>query len=208
MKKKWLILIFYLILVVAGIYYKEYILTWLQKSDSSDLPIMFLLSVLLAAIPFIPFTLFAGLMGAKYGVMIGTFINWTGGLSAAILYFFLARIFFRSFFCHYVKQVKRIQRLHTMLEKNAFIAILLMRMIAVFPPPIVNIYTGISNIPFRTFLIATAFGLVPPMFIIAFSGQQIFSSIFHLSLGILIYLLFLLFILFVYKFLFMQSSRP
>ncbi|MBY0123709.1 TVP38/TMEM64 family protein [Bacillus sp. S/N-304-OC-R1] len=207
MNKKWWILLFYIFIVAAGLYYKNFILDWVHKSDSSDLPVMFVLSFLLAAIPFIPFTIFAGLMGAKYGVVIGTLINWTGGVTAAVLYFFLSRIFFRNFFMGYVERVRGIQRLHTMLERNAFIAILLMRLIAIFPPPIVNTYTGISTIPFRTFLLATAFGLIPPMFMIAFSGEQIFTSIFHLFIGVLLYLLFLIFIVLIYRQWFAQSSK-
>ncbi|WNS74921.1 VTT domain-containing protein [Bacillus sp. DTU_2020_1000418_1_SI_GHA_SEK_038] len=205
--KKWWVLSFYLVILIIGILNKDLIFAWIQKSDSNDLPIMFFLSVFLAAIPFIPFTLFAGVMGAKYGVLIGTLINWFGGTTAAILYFLLARIFFRSFFSDYIKRMKGIQRFQHMLEKNAFIAILLARLIAIFPPPVINIYTGVSKISFGTYLIATAFGLVPPMFMIAFSGEQIFSSILHLSIGIFVYLLFLLSIFLVYKFWFMQSSK-
>lgn len=207
MSKKWWILLFYIFIAAAGLYYKDFILDWVHKSDSSDLPFMFILSFLLAAIPFIPFTLFAGLMGAKYGVVTGTFINWTGGVTAAVLYFFLARFFFRNLFMRYVERVKGIQRLHSMLERNAFIAILFMRLIAIFPPPIVNTYTGISTIPFRTFLLATAFGFIPPMFMIAFSGEQIFTSIIHLLLGILIYLVSIIFIVLIYRQWFMQSFK-
>ena len=98
--KKWWVLSFYLVILIIGFFYKDLIFAWIQKSDPSDLPLMFFLSVITAAIPFIPFTLFAGIMGAKYGVLIGTLINWTGGFLAAILYFFLARIFFRSYFSH------------------------------------------------------------------------------------------------------------
>ncbi|MEH7389501.1 TVP38/TMEM64 family protein [Bacillus sp. JJ1474] len=205
--KKWWVLSFYLVILIIGLFNKDLIFAWIQKSDPSDLPLMFFLSVLTAAIPFIPFTLFAGLMGAKYGVLIGTLINWTGGFLAAILYFFLARIFFRNHFSHYLKRINRIQRFQHMLEKNAFIAILLVRLSAILPPPVVNIYTGVSNISFGTYFTATAFGLMPPMFMVAFSGKQIFSSILFLSIGLCIYVLFLLCIFLVYRYWSMQTSK-
>lgn len=207
MMKKWWILTFYTIILIIGLINKDLILNWIQKSDPSDLPVMFFLSVLIAAIPIIPFTLFAGLMGAKYGVLIGTLINWFGGVSASIIYFFLARIFFRNFFSNYLIRVKGIQKFQIMLEKNAFISILFVRLLTIIPPPVVNIYSGICNISFGTFITATAIGKVPPMLIIAYSGEQMFSSITNLSLGIFIYLLFLLLILLVYKFWVMQSSK-
>lgn len=205
--KKWCVLLFYTVILILGILNKDLLIAWVHNSDPSDLPLMFLLSILTAAIPFIPFTLFAGLMGAKYGVFIGTLINWTGGFSAAILYFFLARVFFRSFFSHYLERVHKIQRFQGMLEKNAFIAILIVRLSAILPPPIVNIYTGVSNISFRTFLPATGFGLVPPMFMVAFSGSQLFTSILYLSIGIIIYAVFVLSILLVYRLWFVQTSK-
>ncbi|MCQ6275802.1 TVP38/TMEM64 family protein [Bacillus sp. V3B] len=205
--KKWWILIVYTIILAIGLFHKGWILSWIQKSDPSDLPIMFLLAILTATIPIIPFTLFAGVMGAKYGVLIGTLINWFGGVSAAIVYFLFSRFYFKNFFSNYLKRVKGIQRFQILLEKNAFIAILLVRMTAIIPPPVVNIYSGVSNIPFGTFFTATAIGQIPPMFIIAYSGEQIFSSILNLLLGIFAYLVFLLSILLIYKVWLIRSSN-
>ncbi|KAB2334818.1 TVP38/TMEM64 family protein [Cytobacillus depressus] len=205
--KKWWILFFYIFIFSVVFMNKDLIFAWIHESDASDLPFMFLLSVLLAAIPFIPFTLFAGLMGAKYGVFLGTVINWSGGLGAAMIYFLVSKTFFRDYFNQYLMKIKGMQRFQMMLERNAFITILLARLIAIFPPPVVNMYSGVSLISFRTFLIATAIGLIPPMFIVAFSGEQVFLSFFHLSIGLCIYLLFLLTIFLFYKMWFRQSSR-
>jgi uncharacterized membrane protein YdjX (TVP38/TMEM64 family) len=207
MKRKWLILLGYSIILIVGLINKDLILFWIQKSEPGKLPIMFFFSTLIASIPIIPFTLFAGLMGAKYGVTIGLLINWFGGVSAAIIYFYLSRYFFKDFFSNYLKGIKGIQKFQTRLEKNAMITILFSRMIAIIPSPVINIYSGISNIPFSNFFTATAIGMLPPMFILAFSGKQIFSSLHNLSLGIIFYLVFLLFILSIYKIWFIRQSK-
>lgn len=207
MMKKWWVVIAYIIILVIGLINKDSIFNWIQRSEPSDLPAMFFLSILFSVIPLIPFTLFAGIMGAKYGVFIGLLINWFGAVSAAIIYFLFSRNYFWSFFINYSKRFKGVQRFQNMLEKNSFIAILFVRMVPIIPPFIVNSYSGAINITFRTFITATTIGQVPPMFIISYCGDQIFSSILHLSLGIIVYLLFLLFILLIYKIWFLQNSK-
>ncbi|WP_313801174.1 VTT domain-containing protein [Cytobacillus sp.] len=207
MMKKWWVVIAYIIILVIGLIYKDSIFTWIQRSEPSDLPAMFFLSLVFAAIPPIPFTLFAGVMGAKYGVLIGLLINWFGGVSAAIIYFLFSRYYFWNFFINYSKRFLGVQRFQMMLEKNSFIAILFVRMVPIIPPFIVNSYSGVINISFRTFTTATAIGQVPPMFIISYCGNQMFSSLLHLLLAIFIYLLFLLFILLIYKIWFLQNSK-
>ncbi|WP_077213469.1 TVP38/TMEM64 family protein [Bacillus dakarensis] len=197
--KKWLILIIYAAAILYGLKYKDFILDWIQSSETGNLHIHFVLSILTASIPVIPFTLFAGLMGAKYGVLMGTFINWIGGVFAAVLYFVLARTFLKNYFEVVINRMKGIQRFQFMLEKNAFIALLMVRMLPIVPPPVVNLYSGMGNIPLSTFFTATAIGQIPPMFLIAYSGHQIFTSLLHLILGISLYIVFTLSILFIYR---------
>ncbi len=55
--------------------------------------------------------------------------------------FFLGPIFLRNFFTKYMTRFKGVQKFKTMLEKNAFIAIFVARMIAIIPPPVINIYS-------------------------------------------------------------------
>ncbi|WP_026584326.1 TVP38/TMEM64 family protein [Bacillus sp. J33] len=205
--RKWVILIGYIIILTIGLINKDWILSWIQTSERSSLPIMLFLSTLIAAIPIIPFTIFAGLMGAKFGVMAGLLINWFGGVSASVLYFFLARYFFKGFFSNYLNRVKGVVRFQNMVERNAFIAILLGRMIMIIPPPVINIYSGVTNIPFTVFFAGTVIGNLPPMFLIAYSGEQIFSSLRNLSLGVILYAIFILFILLIYKVWFVPKPK-
>lgn len=204
MKKK-LILLVYAVALIYGIKHKDFLLAWIQSSETGNLPIHILLSILTASIPVIPFTLFAGLMGAKYGLLIGTLINWIGGVFAALLYFVLARTFLKNYFRTVVKPIKSIHQFQFMLENNAFIALLMVRMLPIVPPIVVNLYSGIVNIPLGTFFTATAIGQIPPMFLIAYSGSQILTSFMHLMVGIFIYLFCTLLILFIYKTWFLKA---
>ncbi|KON88519.1 hypothetical protein AF332_17995 [Sporosarcina globispora] len=200
--RRWWIVIAYVILMIIGITYKDYLLEWLRTSDTSWLPAMFLFSVLISSIPFLPFTLFAGLMGVKFGALVGLLINWFGILFTSLIYFFLSRYYFRDYFTSYLGKYKGINKFQDQFEKNALMAILFGRMMVIIPHQVFNIYCGIADIPFRHFFIATAIGVLPPMFMLAYSGEQLFLSIHKLLLGLICYLLFLLCFFLCYKLLF------
>lgn len=197
--KKWLIFVIYLIVITISFFNREFLMTWIENRGSSYLPLMFLLSIFFATVPVVPFTLFAGIMGAKYGVLIGLLINWIGGLSASVIYFLVARYMFADFLEKYTNQYKGINKFNSMIEKNAFLAILFARMVPVIPPPVINIYSGITKISFLTYFSASAIGKIPPMFIYAYGGDQIFLSFQNFLLGIGAYMLFLLIIFLIYR---------
>jgi diketogulonate reductase-like aldo/keto reductase len=64
-----------------------------------------------------------------------------------------------------------------MSERNIFFAILFSRMIPIIPPPVINIYSGLMKISFRTYFSASFFGMIPPMFMYAYGVEQVFSSL-------------------------------
>lgn len=127
--KKWSIFIIYLIAITIIFFNREFLIKWIEYSDPSYLPLMFLLSTFFATVPVVPFALFAGIMGLKYGVLIGLLINWLGGLTASVIYFLLARYIFADFFKKYIKQYRGINKFNSMIEKNAFFAIFFARMV-------------------------------------------------------------------------------
>ncbi|HWO96521.1 MAG TPA: TVP38/TMEM64 family protein [Bacillus sp. (in: firmicutes)] len=197
--KKRLIFVIYLIAITIVFLNRELLMNWIEYSDPSYLPLMLLLSTFFATVPVVPFSLFAGIMGAKYGVLIGLLINWLGGVSASVIYFLLARYMFADFLKKYIKQYKGINKFNSMIEKNAFFAIFFARMIPVIPPPVINIYSGLTKISFLTYFSASAIGKIPPMFIYAYGGKQIFSSFQNFLLGISAYFLFLLIVFLIYR---------
>ncbi|WP_307334634.1 TVP38/TMEM64 family protein [Caldalkalibacillus uzonensis] len=151
-------------------------LAWINQGDLSQLPMVFVLATFLSVFPVIPFTLFAGVMGAKYGVILGTLINWFGAVSSAAIFFFLARSALSSYFDKTIQRFKKLDKLTDMIEKNAFVAVLFVRLVPIVPTPVVNIYSGISNMSFVTYFGATAIGQIPGMFVYALCGKQMFSS--------------------------------
>jgi uncharacterized membrane protein YdjX (TVP38/TMEM64 family) len=197
--KKWLIFVIYLIVVTITFLNREFLINWIEDSDVTYLPLMFLLSIFFSTVPVVPFILFAGIMGAKYGILLGMLINWVGGVSAFIIYFLLARYIFANFFKTYSKKYRGIKKFNSMIEKNAFLAIFFARIVLVIPPPIINIYSGLTKMSFLTYFSASAIGILPLMFIYAYGGDQILSSFQNFLFGIIVYFLFLFIIFLIYR---------
>ncbi|PLS18522.1 TVP38/TMEM64 family protein [Bacillus sp. M6-12] len=197
--RKWLIFIVYLLMIIIGFIYKEEILHWIQDDGNAPLPLMFIISAVFATIPIVPFSLFSFMMGAKFGMLTGTLIIWFGGLISCAFYFLLARFLLTDFFKAYLNKFKHIEKFQLMIEKNTFLAVFLARIVPVVPPPVVNIYSGISFIAFLPYIAATALGKIPPAFFVAYTGGHILSSWPKFLFGAMIYLTFVLAILFFFK---------
>ncbi|SET18862.1 Uncharacterized membrane protein YdjX, TVP38/TMEM64 family, SNARE-associated domain [Oceanobacillus limi] len=179
--------------------YRTPIVDWLNQGGYDQLPFMFILAILFSTIPIVPFTIFAGIMGAKYGVWIGALINWTGSVGASIIFFILSRYFFVESFQRYIERYDKVQKVDQIVSQNAFIAILFTRMIPIIPTPIVNIYSGLSKMLFRHYFAATAIGQIPGMIVYAYLGNKLFTSLSAFFIGILIYIGFLLLIIPIYR---------
>lgn len=207
MKKGIIFIILYGIILYIALLYREPLLEWLDRSNLSQLPFMFVLSVLFSTIPIIPFTVFAGLMGAKYGVWIGASINWVGTVGAAAVFFLLARYFFVEKFQEYISKYSGIKKFDYIISQNAFIAVLFSRMIPVVPTPVVNIYSGLSKMSFQTYIAATAIGKIPGMIVYAYLGNELFSSSHSVFSGIFIYIGFLFVVILFYRWWYRGKSK-
>ncbi|MGM0923073.1 MAG: TVP38/TMEM64 family protein [Bacillota bacterium] len=199
MRKVLFFAIIYGVILLTVFYYREILLKWLNDSDFSQIPIMFFLSVVLSVVPIIPFSVFAGMMGAKYGIWIGSMINWFGTVGAAIIFFVLARYFFINEFKQYVSRFKSFEKLNGIINRSSFITVLLARLIYIIPPPVINICSGLSSMSFKTYFFATAIGQIPAMIVYAFLGSQLFTSVQTFVQGLVLYLGFILSVLLIYR---------
>ncbi len=198
--KKWIIIPLLYIGVFSLVYLNyEFILEWVRESDYKHLPFMFFISLLISTIPVIPFAVFASMMGAKYGLFWGSCINWFGGVSASIIFFLLAKYSFSLIFQRIIEKYRKLDKFHHMINENAFTAVLFTRLIPLVPPPVVNIYSGISGMSLKTYTFATMIGKIPGMILYAYVGYQLFVSYEKIAIGIVLYLFFLGCILFLYR---------
>jgi uncharacterized membrane protein YdjX (TVP38/TMEM64 family) len=198
--KKIALLMLYAVVILISFQYRESIIGWIEAGgDTYHLPIMFGISIFLALFPIIPFTIFAGLMGAKYGLAIGGLINWVGSVGAAIVMFSFTRHIFADRTREYVKKYKRVKKFTLLFEKNSFLAVMVARFIPIVPPAVVNIYSAISTMSLASYIVATAIGKIPTMMAFAFLGDQLFSSGENMVNGLGIYILFIILVLVIYR---------
>ncbi|MBM7662071.1 putative membrane protein YdjX (TVP38/TMEM64 family) [Bacillus mesophilus] len=206
MKKGAIFLLIYGIILYIAFLYRDSLLEWVNHSDLSQLPLMFFLVIIFGIIPVIPFTVFAALMGAKYGTWIGSTINWIGTIGASAFFFILARYFFVHQFRKYIPRFKKIKQFDEIINQNAFIAVLFARMIPIVPPPVVNIYSGLTSMTFKIYILATAIGKIPGTIIYAYLGNHLFTSNRSILLGLFIYVVFIIIVLLLYRWWFKASS--
>lgn len=198
MKKIILFALLYSTLLFVAFWHQDSLLTWINQTNYSQLPLMFLLAIMFGIIPIIPYSVFAGVMGAKYGVLIGASINWVGSIGAGIFFFVFVRYFFYDKFQQSIQRFEKVQKFDQMIGRNGFVAVLFSRLIPVIPTPVVNLYSGLSPILFSHYIVATAIGQIPEVIMFAYLGNQIFTSLQTTIYGIVVYVSFLLVVFSVY----------
>lgn len=187
--------------LVAVFLYKEPLIEWIGRGekDMAEIPPLLLISTLLGLFPVIPFGVFAGAMGAKFGMATGMAISMFGSVAAALLTFGLVRTMFREQGRAFLARFRGIDKLTLLIERTPFYAITVARMIPIMPAQVVNVYAALSRVRFGTFTAATCIGKLPMMLIYVFVGNQIFQSPGKTAAAIAIYAVFLSLVYLGYK---------
>lgn len=190
--------------VSAGIFFFIIAIGFLQKEELMDLmkeggTLSILISILLVAIcvffPVIPFPVLAGVIGGIFGTTQGVLISLTGAMAGTMCFFFLSRYGFRDYAQKKLANHQKVREYEAFLNRNAFIAILISRLIPIIPAPAVNIICGLSHVSWLTFFIASSVGKLPNILILSYAGAS-FQNNKLFSIGI--YILYLLIIVLVY----------
>ncbi len=174
-------------------------MSWLTNEDMFLLPYMFPLAVFLGLFPVIPYGLFAGMMGAKFGPLWGAFINWTGSFGSAFLMFLYIRYGYQEAGRNLLARFRQVDRFTAAFERNAFISVLFARLIPIVPSPVINIYSAISIIPALSFALATAIGKIPTMLMFSLVGNQLFTDFYRTLTTLVIYACFVGFAYLLYR---------
>lgn len=115
--------------------------------------ILFLLNFLQNSFSVLPKFLIISLSVSLFGPFIGSFLNIFFSFSSSLIVFFFFKYFFKN-----EHESEKIKNFSKKIEKNAFAAILLAKIIPIFPSSIINIGCGISNLKTRIFLFSNLLG--------------------------------------------------
>lgn len=197
MKRLITILIGILIIAIA-FSQKSLMMASIESGDNTAVFISVLFVALLVFFPIAPFAIVAGLIGSVFGIAFGTAVSLIGVTIGTLIMFFMARYGFQDWMNKTLQKYPKAQEYEKYFNKNAFIGILLMRIVPVIPSPIVNILCGVSKIRWYIFLSASLIGKLPAIIIFTLAGS-VFEASKLVSISIYaIYFLIIMVLTFVY----------
>ncbi|MFD0051001.1 TVP38/TMEM64 family protein [Actinomycetes bacterium NPDC127524] len=149
------------------------ILLFLQEGTLWSGVLSFLLMMVLAFIPAMPIPVVASAIGAVFGFWPAFLISWGGAVAGALLMFILSRFLFRNKAYGMIKKYKKADALLHFIENNAFLSLLIVRLLPIFPSAVINLGAALSGIKMRTFLLAALLGKLPAMLTFTLAGNQL-----------------------------------
>lgn len=111
--------------------------------------------------------------GLAFGIPFGFLISWTGGMAAAIVMFWLARLLGAGFVERVTKQNHLLQQANRYSGKNGFFLIFVARLLPIVSFDFISFLAGLSQISFRSFFVATALGQIPGTILYTLVGHDV-----------------------------------
>jgi uncharacterized membrane protein YdjX (TVP38/TMEM64 family) len=109
--------------------------------------------------------------GFLFGLLPTTLYVNMGATTGATLAFLAARYLFGNWL--QTKYQEQLSRFNDEMQRNGAGYLLTLRLVPVFPFFLINILSGFTNVPLRTFVWTTALGIVPGTVVYAYAGRQI-----------------------------------
>ncbi|MEU0086391.1 TVP38/TMEM64 family protein [Streptomyces sp. NPDC006274] len=133
-----------------------------QWVDSLGLwgPLVFALCYAVAVTALLPGSVLTASAGALFGLPLGAATVLVGATAGAALSFGLARRLGRPAVARFAGS-GRLARLDAHLARRGFVAVLLLRLVPLFPFAVINYGAGVTGVRFRPYVAATALGIVP-----------------------------------------------
>lgn len=125
--------------------------------------------------PVVPFLVIAGANVLVFGLWGGFLLNWVSAVFASIVMFFLARTTGRHWAKRKIEKYAKVNRLNGYLEQNGLKTVLSLRLFPIIPPVFVNLTAGVSGIKARDYILGTAVGKIPAIFVESIIGNDLFS---------------------------------
>ena len=115
--------------------------------------------------------------GLVFGRFYGTFLNLFGASTGASGAFWIARLIGRDFIVEKFSGAKWFDSFSRGIEKDGFYYMLFVRLLPVFPFNGTNYASGVTNIKYRHFLLATMIGMLPYDFTLTNTVVEVGESV-------------------------------
>jgi len=135
----------------------------------------FLLVLLESFLPFLPLMLIVAANANIYGLGVGFLLSWLGVMSGAICLFWISRKLGGRVKSWAERKYPRMKRFFDWIERKGFTPLFLLACFPFSPSAIITTLSGLSKVPFSTFIIATALGKAVMIFSISLLSFDIGS---------------------------------
>jgi uncharacterized membrane protein YdjX (TVP38/TMEM64 family) len=148
-----------------------HVLEHLVREAGIGAPIAFVLIYAGLTVALVPGTAPSVAAGALFGAAWGTLVTAIGATLGATAAFMLARRFGRAPLR--ARSGRWFERLDTRLSRRGFVAVLSIRLLPLFPFNAVNYALGLTSVPLRAYVLATAIGILPATFAFVALGSSL-----------------------------------
>jgi uncharacterized membrane protein YdjX (TVP38/TMEM64 family) len=111
--------------------------------------------------------------GVVFGTWMGMLVTWIGGIAAAATCFGISRTVGRSFAERMCGRSAIADQINRRIQRHAFGAVFLGRFLPGMPFDALSYIAGLTRIPFRTYILATALGSAPHAYLYAYAGASL-----------------------------------
>jgi len=126
-----------------------------------------LVPLLEAFLPFLPLIVIIAANVNIYGFGFGTLFSWFGIVVGAILIFFIFRRFGHKIRDRLEKRYTTFEKIFGWIENKGFTPLFLLSCFPFTPSVLITIVSALSNLPFRSFLVAVSLGKAVMVLLIA-----------------------------------------
>jgi len=132
-----------------------------------------LLMVTQAIVAPLPAFLITAANGMIFGKLWGAVISWVGALLGALVSFYIARLFADVALRKVARNTKAVELIRNAGKNKGFYVILVARLIPIISFDLISYIAGLSGIRTGSFILATAFGMLPATIVYTFIGRQL-----------------------------------
>ncbi|REK74503.1 TVP38/TMEM64 family protein [Paenibacillus paeoniae] len=118
-------------------------------------------------LPFLPLILIIAANVNIYGLGLGFLFSWIGVTGGAICVFLLCRALGRNVKTKLMRRFPKSERFFNWIEKRGFTPLFLLACFPFTPSVVITVVSGLSKVPFHTFLLATLMGKAVMIFVIS-----------------------------------------
>lgn len=127
---------------------------------------------------FVPLTLFPDALlalsaGLVFGIIPGIIYTIIGALSGGTLAFLISRKVGKD---KISRKLIQHEKMYSLIEKRGFLLILCLRLIPLIPFDVISYVSGVTNVKYKDYILATLLGILPGVIILVSLGDAVSSS--------------------------------